>query len=151
MHPKWFLSLWYVQRKPCTYLAPTLTLSPKGKKRYWCAHAYATRVASCVARSSRRIRELDNLSLRDLVKRQCTARLSTWRTTKTITLPRTDETAHAITPYRREGTNWVNRSSAFYNSLRNRKNECCKALMPYQRFQIFSPWQEKNTHKVAVF
>jgi hypothetical protein len=32
-------------------------------------------------------------------------------------------TAHAITPYRREGTNWVNRSSAFYNSLRNRKNK----------------------------
>jgi hypothetical protein len=44
-----------------------------------------------VARSSRRIRELDNLSLRDLVKRQCTARLSTRRTTETITLPRTDE------------------------------------------------------------
>ncbi|KAF0915422.1 hypothetical protein E2562_036274 [Oryza meyeriana var. granulata] len=74
------------------------------------------------------IRELDNLSLRDLVKRQCTARLSTRRTTETITLPRTDETAHAITPYRREGTNWVNRSSAFYNSLRNRKNKCCKPL-----------------------
>jgi hypothetical protein len=81
------------------------------------------RVASCVARSSRRIRELDNLSLCDLVKRQCTARLSTRQTTETITLPRTDETAHAITPYRREGMNWVNRSSAFYNSLRNRKNK----------------------------
>ena len=25
MHPKQFLSLWYVWRKPCTYLAPTLT------------------------------------------------------------------------------------------------------------------------------
>jgi hypothetical protein len=57
----------------------------------WYAHAYATRLASCVARSSRRIRELDNLLLRDLVKRQCTARLSTRRTTETITLPRTDE------------------------------------------------------------
>ena len=44
-----------------------------------------------VARSSRRICELDKLSLRDLVKRQCTARLSTRRTTETITLPRTDE------------------------------------------------------------
>jgi hypothetical protein len=31
--------------------------------------------------------------------------------------------AHAITPYRREGTNWVNRSSALYNSLMNRKNK----------------------------
>jgi hypothetical protein len=30
---------------------------------------------------------------------------------------------HAITPYRSEGTNWVNRSSAFYNSLRNQKNK----------------------------
>ena len=24
-----YLSLWYIWRKPCTYLAPTLTLSPK--------------------------------------------------------------------------------------------------------------------------
>jgi hypothetical protein len=31
--PKWFLSLWYVQRKPCTYLASRLALSPKGPKR----------------------------------------------------------------------------------------------------------------------
>jgi hypothetical protein len=30
--PKQFLSLWYVWRKPCTYLAPTLTLSPNGSK-----------------------------------------------------------------------------------------------------------------------
>ena len=28
VHPKWFLSLWYIWRKPCTYLAPTLTPSP---------------------------------------------------------------------------------------------------------------------------
>jgi hypothetical protein len=25
VHPKWFLSLWYDWRKPCTYLAPILT------------------------------------------------------------------------------------------------------------------------------
>jgi hypothetical protein len=25
VHPKWFLSLWYVRRRPCTYLTPTLT------------------------------------------------------------------------------------------------------------------------------
>jgi hypothetical protein len=31
--PKWFLSLWYVWCKPCTYLAPTQTLSPNGPKR----------------------------------------------------------------------------------------------------------------------
>ena len=31
-HPKWFLSLWYVWCKPCTYLAPTLTLSPNRPK-----------------------------------------------------------------------------------------------------------------------
>jgi hypothetical protein len=29
---KWFPSLWYVWRKPCTYHAPKLTLSPKGPK-----------------------------------------------------------------------------------------------------------------------
>ena len=30
VHPKRFLSLWYVQRKPFTYLALTLTPSPNG-------------------------------------------------------------------------------------------------------------------------
>jgi hypothetical protein len=30
--PKWFLSLWYVWRKPCTYLTPTLTLFLNGPK-----------------------------------------------------------------------------------------------------------------------
>ena len=30
VRPKRFLSLWYVWRKPCAYLAPTLTLSPNG-------------------------------------------------------------------------------------------------------------------------
>ena len=28
---KWFLRLWYVWRKPCTYLAPILTLCPNGR------------------------------------------------------------------------------------------------------------------------
>jgi hypothetical protein len=32
MHQKWYLSLSYVWHKPCTYLAPTLTLSPNGSK-----------------------------------------------------------------------------------------------------------------------
>jgi hypothetical protein len=32
VRPKQFLSLWYVWRKPCTYHAPKLTLSPKGPK-----------------------------------------------------------------------------------------------------------------------
>jgi hypothetical protein len=32
VRPKWFLSLWYVYRKLCTCLAPTLTLSPNGPK-----------------------------------------------------------------------------------------------------------------------
>jgi hypothetical protein len=31
--PKWFLSVWYVWRKPCTYLASRLALSPNGLKR----------------------------------------------------------------------------------------------------------------------
>jgi len=30
VHPKRFLSPWYVRRKPCTYLALTLTPSPNG-------------------------------------------------------------------------------------------------------------------------
>ena len=30
MHPKQYLSLWYVCRKPCTYLTLTLTPSPNG-------------------------------------------------------------------------------------------------------------------------
>ena len=30
MHPKQFLSIWYVWRKPCTYLTLTLTPSPNG-------------------------------------------------------------------------------------------------------------------------
>jgi hypothetical protein len=32
VHPKQFLSLWYVWRKPCTYHAPKLTLSPNRPK-----------------------------------------------------------------------------------------------------------------------
>ena len=31
--PKWFLSLWYAGRKPCTYLASRLALCLKGPKR----------------------------------------------------------------------------------------------------------------------
>jgi hypothetical protein len=31
--PKWFLILWYVWCKPCTYLASQLALSPNGPKR----------------------------------------------------------------------------------------------------------------------
>ena len=33
VRPKRFLCLWYVWCKPCNYLAPTLTLSPKGPKQ----------------------------------------------------------------------------------------------------------------------
>jgi hypothetical protein len=29
-----FLSLWYIRCKPCTYLGPTVTLSPNGPKRH---------------------------------------------------------------------------------------------------------------------
>jgi hypothetical protein len=31
--PNWFLSIWYVRYKTCTYLASRLALSPKGPKR----------------------------------------------------------------------------------------------------------------------
>ena len=33
VHPKWFLSLWCIRRKLCTYLAPKLTLSPNRPNR----------------------------------------------------------------------------------------------------------------------
>jgi hypothetical protein len=33
VHPKWFLSQWYIRRKPCTYFALTVTLSPNGPKQ----------------------------------------------------------------------------------------------------------------------
>jgi hypothetical protein len=33
LRPKWFLSLWYVRQKLCSYLAPRLTLSPNGPKQ----------------------------------------------------------------------------------------------------------------------
>jgi hypothetical protein len=33
VRPKWFLSLWYIWRKPCGYLVPTLTPSPNGPKQ----------------------------------------------------------------------------------------------------------------------
>ena len=33
VHPKWYLSLWCIRRKLCTYLAPKLTLSPNSPKR----------------------------------------------------------------------------------------------------------------------
>jgi hypothetical protein len=33
VHPKLFLSLWYVWRKPCSYLQLTLTPSPSGPKQ----------------------------------------------------------------------------------------------------------------------
>jgi hypothetical protein len=33
VHPKQFSSLWFVWRKPCTYQAPKLTLSPNEPKR----------------------------------------------------------------------------------------------------------------------
>jgi hypothetical protein len=40
VHPKWFLSLWYVWRNPCTYIALTLTLSLNRPKRdsIWPTH-----------------------------------------------------------------------------------------------------------------
>ena len=31
VHPKRFTSLWYVRRKPCTYIASRLALCPKGR------------------------------------------------------------------------------------------------------------------------
>jgi hypothetical protein len=33
VRPKWFLSLWYIWHKPCTYLASRLALSANGPKQ----------------------------------------------------------------------------------------------------------------------
>jgi uncharacterized membrane protein len=61
---------------------------------------------------------------------------------------------HAITPYRREGTNWVNRSLAFYNSLRNRKNKFVSllrlALEELKEF-VFLNWQPKTPPLVIYY
>jgi hypothetical protein len=44
------------------------------------------------------------------------------------------KSAHAITPYRPEGTSRVNRSLVFYNPLWNQKNNGCKTLKCHQCF-----------------
>ena len=38
VHPKLFLSLWYIRCKPCNYLAPTLTLSKRIETRFHMTH-----------------------------------------------------------------------------------------------------------------
>jgi hypothetical protein len=48
VHPKWFLSLWYVWDKPCTYLAPPLTLLPNGPKRDFTWPTSPRRSIECV-------------------------------------------------------------------------------------------------------
>jgi hypothetical protein len=45
VRPKRFLSLWYVQHKPCTYIALTLTLSPKRTEtRFHMTHSSRTSI-----------------------------------------------------------------------------------------------------------
>jgi hypothetical protein len=63
------------------------------------------------------------------------------------TLSHTDEAGPHKTPCRREGTNWVNHSSVFYNSLKNWKNKfaslsrlTCKELKEF----VFLSWQSKS-------
>jgi hypothetical protein len=75
--------------------------------------------------------------------------LHTRRTTETIALPRTDEASHAIMPYRREGTNWVNHSSVFYNSLRNRKNKSAslsRLMLKNSKSLYFRNGSQKRSH-----
>jgi hypothetical protein len=48
VRPKWFLSLWYVWCKPCTYLALTLTLSSNIPKRDSTWRTSLTRSIGCV-------------------------------------------------------------------------------------------------------
>jgi hypothetical protein len=44
VHPKWFLRLWYVQYKPCTYLASRLAISLNGLDRAstWASSPWST-------------------------------------------------------------------------------------------------------------
>jgi hypothetical protein len=48
MRLKWFLSQWYIRRKPCTYIGPTVTLSPNRSKRdsAWPSHLWVPSGAS---------------------------------------------------------------------------------------------------------
>jgi len=51
--PKWFLSLWYVKRKPCTYLLPRLTLSPNRPKQASTWPTSPRSTSGCVKNDSR--------------------------------------------------------------------------------------------------
>jgi hypothetical protein len=59
--------------------------------------------------------------------------------------------AHAITPYRLEGTSRVNQSLVFYNPLKNRKNNGCKTLMPHQSFPNIIPMGGEHTQGGYIF
>ena len=48
VHPKRFLSLWYVRRKPCIYLASMLALSPNGPKQASTCPSSPRSTAGCV-------------------------------------------------------------------------------------------------------
>ena len=48
VHPKWFLSLWCIRRKLCTYLAPKLTLSPNRPKQDYIWHTTSRSSIGCV-------------------------------------------------------------------------------------------------------
>ena len=42
VHPKWFLRLWCIRRKMCTYLALKLTMSTNGQKQDSILHSSST-------------------------------------------------------------------------------------------------------------
>ena len=48
VHPKWFLSLWCIRHKPCTYLASKLTLSPNSPKQDSIWHMSSRSSIMCV-------------------------------------------------------------------------------------------------------
>ena len=45
---KWFLSLWYIKRKPCTYLSSKLTMSLNGPKQDSVCHMSSRSFIGCV-------------------------------------------------------------------------------------------------------
>jgi hypothetical protein len=48
VRPKWFLGLWYIWRKPCTYLASRLALCPNGPNRVSTVASLPSSIIRCV-------------------------------------------------------------------------------------------------------
>jgi len=77
---KWFLSLWYIERKPCTYLVVKLTLSPNGLKRYSVWHTSSRSSIRCVHSSCVKISPCTYLAVKLTLSPNGLKRYSVWHT-----------------------------------------------------------------------